>query len=388
VTVVDPADITASLIAYSEVTPGTTVAIVDVFGWWMLGGLLAYLLLMRVLDGRRAAAAERAQSHADAPLAPGAAVIAGRVVDTGDGPAVTVCIHQDGYEHRGKGGYYHHWKERWRDVTARPFHVARASGELVRVEPDERVFLVDRLDGIVDEDDGGGTRRARTATLTAGEQVYVTGTLAWGTDPQQSGGYRGAGRALVMKPPARGRMLISTEPLIKRHRDAARDHGNLALFTAVVLLLAHGGYFLRYDVLRLFGHPVNAVVTERRAWDVWHTPKHGVGHWVHHYGVAARDPATDAQFSQECSAYYFYRASEGDTVPFLVAGPFSQLGLVPTQGPGKLVVFALLALPYTLIIVFILLGMRPWWERRRVVDTGDGRLAMDTVGSVVIQIKR
>ena len=47
-----------------------------------------------------------------------------------------------------------------------------------------------------------------------------------------------------------------------------------------------------------------------------------------------------------------------------------------------------ISLDFTLIIVFILLGMRPWWERRRVVDTGDGRLAMDTVGSVVIQIKR
>jgi len=378
---VNPADITASLAAYSQATPRTTGAIVVAFGWGLLGGLLVYLLLMRARHARRAATAEREQGRANARLAPGAAVIAGRVIDNGHGPAVTVRIHQDGYQRSSKGSYYHHWKESARDVTVRPFYVARASGELVRVVPDERVFLVDRLDGIVDEDGVERRRRTRTATLTTGEPVYVTGILAWGIDPQQSGGYRGAGRALIMTPPARGRMLISTEPLIGRHLHAARVHGKLALVTVVALLLAHGGYFLRYHALALFGRPVDAVVTDRRTWQVWHKPKTGSGYWVHHYAVSARDPATDAWFDEECSASYHDVARAGDTVPFLVAGPFAQLGLVPRQNAVKLGIFVTLVLIYALVIVGVLQGARPWWDRRRIVDAGSGRLALDTVSS-------
>jgi hypothetical protein len=372
-------DVTASLIAYAQATPGTTKVVVGAFGGGLLGGLLVLFLLMRSVHGRRAAAAERAQGRANVPLAPGTGVIAGRVIDTGDGPAVTVRIHQEGDEQRSKSRYSHQWTERSREVTVRPFHVARASGELVCVVPDERVFLVDRLDGIVPEDDGNKRQRARTATLTAGEPVYVTGTLAWGIDPRQSGGYRGAGRALVMTPPARGQMLISTEPLIGRHLDAARLHRTLALFTVVALLLVHGGYFLRYHALQLFGRPVDAVVTDLRTWRVWHQHKHGRGHWVPHYAVSARDPATGARFDEECSARYYGVARAGQTVPFLVAGPFAQLGLVPTQGSMTLAVFVALALCYTLLIVVVLRGARPWWERRRIVDTGSGRLALDTV---------
>jgi hypothetical protein len=204
----------------------------------------------------------------------------------------------------------------------------------------------------------------------------VTGTLAWGIDPQQSGGYRDAGRALVMTPPTRGRMLISTEPLIGRHLAAARFHRKLALFTVMALLLAHGAYFLRYHALQLFGRPVDAVVTGQRTWQVSHK-----GHRVQHYAISARDPATGAPFDEECSGRYYRVARAGDTVPFLVAGPFAQLGLVPTQGTSKLVIFAMLALGYALGIVFALLGARPWWERRRVVDAGTGHLDLKTVSS-------
>ena len=192
----DPETLAESIIPPSQCSPLTTSLVVALFGWVLLGGLLAYFWHRRTRHLRLAREADDAQSRADRPLAAGDAVLAGTVLDEGEGAAVTVRIHQRGEEKSRKGRWNHEWTETHREVTARPFHVVLASGERVRVEPDERVFLVDKLDGITKDPEGN--KRCRSATLTRDERVYVTGTLVRAPNPPP-GASGDAAAALVMR---------------------------------------------------------------------------------------------------------------------------------------------------------------------------------------------
>lgn len=262
-------------------------------GWVLLGGLLALFWHRRTRHLRLARDAEDAQSKANRPLAAGDAVLAGTVVDEGEGAAVTVRIHQRGEEKLSKGSWNHDWTETKREVTARPFHIVRASGERVRVEPDNRVFLVDKLDGIIN--DSESNKRYRTATLTRDEQVYVVGTLMPVPNPAPGAG-GDPGTTLVMRPPCGETMLISTEPLADRHARAGRSYLLLALTTGVVMALTHGVYLYDYYAL-LLGRRVEAKISGTRTFEVWTKPKGSAGYNVSYYvivvGVSLLLPGRD-----------------------------------------------------------------------------------------------
>jgi hypothetical protein len=254
----------------------------------------------------------------------------------------------------------------------RPFHIIRPNGERIRVEPDTGVFLVDRLDGF-DESARSPTARVRTATLIANEPVCVTGTLVAGFDSQQ-GGYRDSASALVLRPLRSTRMLISTQPLADRHKRAAGDHTLLAIGTLLVMLVVHGSVFVRFNVLSLFGERAELTVTGFDSYDIWQATRHR-GYWEHHYTIDA------GNFRDECSRSLYDAVKKGRLVsaPFLVAGRFGQLGGLPTEDYEKLFRFFLFVIAYTGAAVLWILSRRPWWDRARICDRGEGRLEPDTL---------
>jgi hypothetical protein len=351
----------------------TTNLVVIGAGWLVLGALLAWGIVRSRHHRRMSREAARTLENAAATLRPGPAAIVGKVDCGGEGPAVTVRVHQIGSEWRRKGGWSHQWSENAREVTVRPFHVIRPNGERIRVEPDDGVFLVDRLDGF-DESARSATSRVRTATLIQNEPVCVTGTLVPGFDPQQ-GGYRDSASALVLRPSRSERMLISTEPLAERHKRAASDHSLFAVVTVLVMLVVHGGMFLRFNALSLLGKSAELTITGSDSYRVWVKPKNHHGHWETHYTIVA------GNLSDECSLelYNAVEARRVATAPFLVAEPFYQLGLRPTEEYGKLLLIVLIVLGYTAAALAWILSRRPWWDRARINDRGDGRLQPDTI---------
>jgi hypothetical protein len=369
---VDPRALTETLLARQEASPDASDVMVIGFAWIALALLWLWLRAVRVRHGRRARDAEAVQATAAVRLGLGECVVAGKVDDDGQGDVVTVRIRQQGREWKVKGGWRHAWREKEREVKVRPFYVMRPSGERVRVEPDQRTFLVDKLDGI--EPTGDEAWRVRTATLKPGEPVNVLGTMVRGMDPLQ-GGYRDAGAALVLRPPRSGQMLISTEPLAARHQRAAKLYRGLAMATLIAFLFSNGLYFLGYNVLRLGGSVVDAQITSSNTWKKWHKPKRGRGYWVHHYQVTA------GELSDECS-YGLYAGVQSGAVtraPFLVAGSFHQIGMVPTQSVAKLIWFGILFTIFAIVIFVIVASSRPWWDRRRINDETHGRLNKSTV---------
>jgi hypothetical protein len=356
---------------------GTRI-VVDGLAGLALTGLLVVTIFRRNQALRRVAEATALEESAKRPLRPGPATIMGRVLGDGDddasGPAhITIEIEQRGREWQGKNGWYHEWKETSRRVDARPFYVLRPNGERVRIEPDQNVFLVDLLDGTERLEH---TRRRRTATLRPGERVSVTGVLVRGFDPQQ-GGYRDAGPALVLKPPPRGRMLVSTEPLADRHTRRAGAYRGLAIAIGVILAILHGLLFANVHLQRLGGKRVEATIDRVTSERYWVSRKGGGGYWAWRYHAHARTDEGSSLTDQV--SYALYTAVQRNVGPplratFLV-GPFGlvQYGTRPVIGDWKVVLFAITMVLF-FVVYLIVVSQRPWYEQTTVKESKSGRL--------------
>jgi len=197
------------------------------------------LLFVGITIARAIASAHRgrvadAQGGGESPLAPGPMCIRGAVeLAPGSEIAVRVEIDQLGAEHKGKGkdNWSHSWTELARRTTAAGFFVLDDRGR-VRVEPDDRTLLIDKLDREVPK---SKVFRTRVAEVTEGEQVYVVGVLD-GAPASGGGAYRETS-GVVMRAPADGRLLISTEPLGDRFRAAMRMQRGFAIFFAAFMLV-------------------------------------------------------------------------------------------------------------------------------------------------------
>jgi hypothetical protein len=356
-------------------TPQSTSAVIVAFGVILLGGLFAYFLAARAVHRRRARAAADSARDPKRALTLGDTVISGKVALDTEGDAVVVAIEQQGREWQHKGSWHHSWKETRRTVTVQPFYVVRPSGERVRVEPDQRVFLVDRLDGVKAN---GTTERVRTATLRAGEPVHIVGTLVRGFDPQQ-GGYRDSGPALVLRPPRSGRMLISTEPLDARFAKRARLHQGLAIAAFFALAVTHGVLFLRHHMLVAFGSTIDAEISDSRSWRVWHKPRRSSGYWVYHYEITANDARLGKLVDEVSSGFYMdVQRGSATRAPFVIAGTSYQVGAASESGT-RLGLFTTFALGFALVCCIIAASTLPWYEKKRIVESSGGRLSPDTV---------
>jgi hypothetical protein len=315
---------------------------------------------------RRAAALRLAVEGRLGPLKPGETVLAG-VIESDDSPGrvVAVEMQQVRVTYAVKGGTQTRWDEVSREVSARPFHLRLEDGRSVRVEPDARTFVVDALDGTRNE---FADRRVRSAEVSVGDRVFVIGTLAPGFDPrvQVQSGYRGQrSEALVLRPPAGGRMLVSTEVPTERHIRREGFHGNWAMVFAVALLLTHLTGFRTFDVLALSGEPVTATVTERT--QRWVRLKNG-GYYqqqvtAEYENVSGRRIVLRDDLSAAGGASLLV----GQPVTFVVSSFSANIAQVESPGISILSIVFSSLLGVLLCIVYGASERqnRPWYDQRR-----------------------
>jgi hypothetical protein len=348
-----------------------TALVVDGLGWLVLGGLVVAAIVMRALHRHREKLAHRSALTQHAALHLGPTVLAGRVVD-GDGCPVVVEIEQQGFEWKDKnGGWHHRWREQRRQLSVKPFYVARPSGERVRVEPDDQVVLVDRLDPV---EPHARDFRIRRAQLEPGEHVFILGGMTRGPDPR-AGGYRESGENWILKPPRTGRMLISTEPLEDRHWRRARTWRNLAWLALAGCLAFQALPFGVVNALAFTGRTVEATLVTKEIVSDWVRPKNGRPYLQHHHLVLVRT-ADGRLLRDEVGGAYYQSLAPGDPVTFLVSKVWPSLWQVGMRPCASIVNLILSGIAAGLFIVFLLVRAyttRPWWERR-VVDRGSGRL--------------
>jgi len=349
--------------------PVASVVLVYVLG----GGLMLLVVLAAALaavhNRRRERVAEAAYDPG-APLEPGPMMLHGAVEYARDAEhAVRVEVDQLGVENESSGSWSTSWTEAERRMKVAPFYLRLASDRRIRVEPTADVYLVDAMDGAIRVD---LTRRTRFAELTPGEQIFAYGRLERSLDPERVGGpYRGESVGLVLLPPRRGRMLLSSHPLGHKFAKRASVHR----WSALLLLLVTVAFqlvWLPYHLRRWAGETVQAEITALRHY----TTKDDEGDTHHHYQVKVRMP-DGAPFADETRHAQFRRLRRGQRVWVRVApGPrsWATLGLHATVGYAALGAL-LMMLFFTLIpYALVLRSLRSWYEGAEVSDSESGRL--------------
>lgn len=331
--------------------------------FFVWGFHVAVPLAFALLAGVRATLARRRARLADArfvetaPLEVGEAVIHGEVELARErSTAVRVEIHQQGHEFQTKNGWVHEWAEVSRVVKAEPFYVHERRGVKIRVEPSPDTMLIDELDRIVRHD---RDKRTRIAELTPGENVYVIGSLVRGHDPQR-GGYRDEADALVLRPPARGKMLCSTKPLGEPfHKRAVRERAALSFFLGFVLVVALFDTTYHARVLAGVHEEGEVLSTEKR------TGKHK------RCELEIKMPDGETSGDQ-VAVEYCDVLRPGSRVPIVHFGSswFAHVGSVPGVHVG-------IVLPSMFVLAGAILiyskRKRLWWEAK-LVERSPGRL--------------
>jgi hypothetical protein len=350
--------------------------VVFVLGVLGLGAAFVFALARWRRFRDRAGVAERAVRGERSELLPGFAVVSG-VVETDDKQsAIEIVIEERGQEYKTKQGWHVWWRETARRVTARPFYVARKSGDTVRVEPDDSVFLVDALEL---RERATKRTRVRAATLDPGEECTVTGVLRRGRDPRAAGaGYRDAGEALVLMPPSGERMIVSVEPLPERYRRRARVHKRAAVVIGVVFALVHAILFGGYYATILFGRVDRVTVVDADDWDTYNK-----GRRTPHYGLQVAPPTKSGGVVRFETQYSAYRAElEASArnahlsvpVRYVPGTDIAQLGEAPRVHVARAILCAMAALLVTLFYGLTTFATRAWYERPKVSERVVGRL--------------
>jgi hypothetical protein len=373
---------TALLATLARLSPSSRLSFdasliaVFVVGFGLIGGLLAVSVFGEWRARRRAAALRRAVEGKIGPLAAGECVLRGVIeTDDPDGRAIAIELLQSGHTQQMKNGPQQVWQETARRVDARPFYLRLEDGRSVRVEPDQRVFVVDALDGTRRTE---FNQRVRTAEVRRGDSVFVIGSLTEGFDPhaQIESGYRGAkSKSLVLRAPARRSMLVSTEVPTERHVRREGFHGNWALAFGVVFLLVHGLAFGRFHLLTLSGTNVQATVADRT--QQYHRTKNG-GYYSYHLAaryenVSGHTVSVTDEVSRD--AFSDSETEPGQRVPFVVSTFSAGVAQVGTS-PG-ISTFACLMSGFFTLLLAVAYGVsitstRPWYERKRVTEYAPG----------------
>ncbi|MDC3958216.1 hypothetical protein [Polyangium jinanense] len=358
----------SDLMSENHLGPLFSSFLVDGVGTLGFLALFGAALLARARKRAEARAAE-ASFDGEKQLVVGEAMVFGKVERAeGSETTVRVEVDQHGEESESSGVWSHKWTEKSRRVMVAPFYLRLASGERVRVEPRDDVFLVDEMDGLVRVD---LKSRMRYAELTPGERVYASGVLSRAPDPesQPGAGYRSGREGFVLRPPRSGRMLLSSQPLGERFHDRARFHERWAGWILLAAISFHV-IFLGYHVRRWAGTDTTATISK-----LDHYVTKGDDTVTHHYRVWLT-PRDGVSVDDEVEPEDFAWMHEGQIVPVrLVEGPFAST----TTIGGHLTVHDLawsvvpLLIGAWLIYRFRERATRPWYERE-VVDSGSGKL--------------
>jgi hypothetical protein len=382
VTAVDPLPFEAddgNALDHDRVSAATSATLADLFVHVPYALLFAFAAFFTWHHNRRAVM-ERA-SNPNAPLVDGPAVVFGTVESNPDwqGPVVRLDIHQAGTEWCNKGSWHHQWRETNRTLNRRPFVVVRDDGVRVQIEPDERVILHDETDTVRHD----LTTRTRVAAIEPGQRVHVSGTLAGASLAQSNvgGAYRGGYGMPSLRAPSIGRMVISNErpgePALARmrfHRAWAIGIAALVAFLVSVVMPA-------FELLSLSNDLVWVTPTEARNWREWHKPKNSSGYWVYRYSLRGSyvDQGVTRVVEDDCGEAYHRYATERPCapVPFTVstiAPSWHQIGTGPQLTVGRCIMLGILCLTLLIVYPASVSASRPWYEKKRVVDSGNGRL--------------
>ncbi len=365
---------------HDRISAGTSESLADWFVYVPYGLIFAIAAFMAWHHNRRAVMEQA--SNPTAPLADGPFVVYGTVEQdpSWTGPMVRLDIHQKGAEWCNKGAWHHRWSETGRTLNKRPFVVVRDDGVRVQVEPDDRVVLHDEPDTVRHSFD----TRTRVAAIEPGQRVHVSGALAGASLAQASAGgaYRAGYGMPSLRAPSLGRMVISNEQPGAPELARMRFHRGWAVGMAALFAFAVSVVMPAYQLLALTGDAVWATPTAVRSWREWHKPKNSAGYWVYRWSVRGTygDHGAQRTVEDDCGEAYYRCVTGGQCarVPFTVssiAPSWHQIGAGAQLTTGRAGILGILALLVLIAYPASVVSSRPWYLKKRVVDSGNGRLS-------------
>ncbi len=317
-----------------------------------------YFLLRALVRSLRNARLARIPDAVRVDAARGEGVYHGKVARALDaGVAMRVEIDQQGTESESSGSYSWKWTETDRRVQFAPFYLVRGDGSRLRVELTEAAYLVDDLDRKIRVKDDF---RTKVAELVEDEEVWIAGVLTDGPDPEvrEGGGYRGGAMGKVLRAPRGRPLLVSSEPLGDRYRQRSRFHGRFAGVLALVLIACCG--LVAPFVDRALGATHRGKITH--VVELHDEDGHPSGY----------ETDVEGDFPKVTST--LETASVESAVTEVRVGRFSgQIGARATMhhffAPFALLLVAMAAIAYR-----VRAGQTLPWYRRKLVESGSGRL--------------
>lgn len=365
---------------HDRVNPDTSATLAHLFVHVPYALMFAIAAFLAWHHSRRASM-ERA-SNPTAPLVDGPSVIYGTVESdpSWQGPVVRLDIHQNGTEWSNKGTWHHQWREVSRTLNRRAFVVVRDDGARVLVEPDEQVTLHDEPDTVRHSIN----TRTRVAAIEPGQRVHVSGHLVGSSLARgdAGGAYRGGMGMPVLRAPRLGRMVISNERPGDPEHKRMRFHRGWAVAFALLFAFVASAVMPAFELLSLSNDLVWATPTAVRNWREWHKPKNSAGYWVYRWSVRStwNDQGTVRTAEDDCGEAYFACVTEGRCrqVPYTVstiAPSWHQIGMGPQLTVGRAIIMGLLCLVLLIAYPASAMSSRPWYQKKRVVEGGTGRLS-------------
>lgn len=318
-----------------------------------------YFFLRATFRSLRNARLARVPDAARVDGASGEGVYKGKVARAEDAEvAMRVEIDQAGTESETSGEYSWKWTETNRRVEFAPFYLVRKDGTRLRVEPTEGAYLVDDLDRKIRVKDDF---RTKVAELVEGEYVWIAGVVTEGPDPEsrEGRGYRGAGMGKILRAPRARPLLISSEPLGARYSQRARFHARFA--AALVLVLIACAAMVAPYADRVLGTTYRGAITH--VVELHDEDGHPSGY----------DTDVEGPFPKVTSTLKTENA-EGVAADVRVGRFSRQIGARATMHlfypPFAFILVAIAAIAYR-----IRAGQTLPWYRRKLVESGSGKLA-------------
>ena len=166
------------------------------------------------------------------------------------------------------------------------------------------------------------------------------------------------------------------EPLERRHLEKAAFHRKWVIALTAAIAAIHVGLFAPYWGESLLGHVEDMPVKDTHTWTT--TNK---GHQTAHYSMVVTPSNAPDGIREEISATAFNEiyAAKGERevrVPMIVVPGFVFVGLGDRPTLNSLAcIFAWIAMLGVLLgYVVTLRHQRPWYERDKVIDDGEGPL--------------
>jgi hypothetical protein len=181
---------------------------------------------------------------------------------------------------------------------------------------------------------------------------------------------------------------VADEPVGATDRERMRFH--LAASALLGAAVGLSGFAIRsYLVLGAAGRIVMARPVAAGTWQTWTKPKNSAGYWVKHFALQAEGTVGDAMVAleDECAQGVYDCAKSGacSMVPFTVSKAWPdihQIGEHATLSSGAVAMLMVSAIVAAIVYGVATSSTRPWYLRKRVVDTGAGRLAASMTTSL------